>query len=89
MIRIVILAVLLYVAYLFVFAKRKKNVRQENNRRDEPVELPVEDVLMEDPICHALVPKQQAIHLQHDGGMLYFCSEECCSRFLSKSGEKK
>ena len=88
-IRFVILAVLLYIAYVVIFKKKKRNVPQGNNRPDELQEGPIEDVLLEDPVCHALVPKQQAVHLQHNGEMIYFCSEECCSRFLSQQGEVK
>lgn len=89
MIRFVILAVLLYIAYLFIFTKRKKRAQQDNNQPNEQQERPIEDVLLEDPVCHALVPKRQAVHLQHNGEMIYFCSEECCSRFLSQQGEVK
>jgi YHS domain-containing protein len=87
--RIVVLAILLYIGYVLIFGGRKKKQKQQDSVTGNSVELPVNDVLMEDPVCHALVPKQQAIRLQHRGAMVYFCSEECCSRFLAQKGEEK
>lgn len=50
---------------------------------------PVADVLVEDPVCRKLVPKKQAVRLQHKDKMIYFCSEDCCNRFVSNEGEKE
>jgi len=41
---------------------------------------------MEDPVCHTLVPKGQAIRLRHKGKTYYFCSEKCCDTFARESG---
>ena len=49
----------------------------------------VEDVLMEDPVCHKLIPKSQAIRLRKDKTTYYFCSEECCKQFVSQEGDKE
>jgi YHS domain-containing protein len=51
----------------------------------------VADVLVEDPVCHKLVPKQQAIRLKSKkrNEIIYFCSEECCELFVRQEGEKK
>lgn len=85
--RIVVIAVLLYIAFRMLIGGKKKSNPRDNTKSDSHPELPVEDVLMEDPICHSLVPKQQAIHLRHRGSMVYFCSEECCNTFIAQEGE--
>ena len=81
--RLFILAVLFYIAWrLFLGSKKKK---PEYSRRQAP-SSEVKDVLMEDPVCHTLVPKEQAIRLRHKGKTYYFCSEKCCDTFTRESG---
>ena len=84
--RIVVIAVLLYIAYRMLTGGRKNRESQEN-QQSETQEFPVEDVLMEDPICHSLVPKQQAVTLERRGSTLYFCSHECCNTFIAQEGD--
>lgn len=88
--RIVILAALFYIGYKMLVGgqgkKGSKNTRQRTTQG--PPDIPVTDVLVEDPVCHSLVPKRQAIHLQHRGSMVYFCSEECCNKFIAQEGEE-
>ncbi len=85
--RIVIIGILLYIGFRLITGGRKKNNRENNQTPDSESEKPVQDVLVEDPICHSLVPQKQAIHLQHRGSMVYFCSEECCNTFIAQEGE--
>ncbi|MBU3983992.1 MAG: hypothetical protein KJ985_11115 [Proteobacteria bacterium] len=33
--------------------------------------------------------KGQALRLQHENQIYYFCSEACCSRFISEKGEQE
>lgn len=56
---------------------------------DQEIDPSVSDVLVEDPYCHTLVPKKQAVRLQVDNTMVYFCSEKCCTNFVSQHGDKK
>lgn len=44
-----------------------------------------QDVLVEDPVCHVLIPKHQAIRHRKDKVTYYFCSEQCCDQFIEKS----
>ena len=87
MVRLVVLAVLFYVGYRLLTGIGKK--KSEKKQPENIVSEQVEDVLVEDPVCHTLVPKGQAIRLQHDDQLYFFCSEACCSRFISDKGEKK
>jgi YHS domain-containing protein len=87
LVRLVVLAVLFYVGYRFLTGIGKK--KSEKKQPENIVSEQVEDVLVEDPVCHTLVPKGQAIRLKHDDQLYFFCSETCCSRFISDKGEKK
>ena len=92
-IKLVIIAGLLYLGYRLLISdwRKKKKKKEEISEQEPPLDSQVEDVLVEDPVCHTLVPKQQAIRLKKDGtdGYHYFCSEACCKQFTSQTGEKK
>jgi YHS domain-containing protein len=82
--RFVILAILIFLAYRLVagsFRSGKKDERKPELADGDPT---VSDILVEDPVCHTLIPRQQSIHLRHHGENVYFCSEECCDIFLKK-----
>jgi len=49
----------------------------------------VQDVLVEDPVCHTLIPRGQAVQLHHDKNMYYFCSQKCCENFLKQKGAEE
>ena len=70
---------------------KKGDTKKEDSAQGKQANESVEDVLVEDPICHKLVPKQQAIRLNSKvkNEIVYFCSEECCNIFVSKEGENK
>ncbi len=85
-VRLFILAVLFYIAWrLFQGSKKKK----AGNKQGQDGSSQVEDVLLEDPVCHTLVPKKQAIRLRKDGKTYYFCSEKCCDTFIRESEGRK
>ena len=44
-----------------------------------------QDVLVEDPVCHVLIPKHQALRLRRDGKTYYFCSEQCYDQFAGQT----
>jgi len=81
--RLLILAALLYIAWRLLKTPRRqfgssgKKAGQKGGK--------VEDVLMEDPVCHKLIPKSQAIRLRHNKTTYYFCSEECCDTFTREA----
>ncbi len=90
--KLVIIAGLLYFGYrLLISDWRKKKNRRKDAEPKSVQDDQVEDVLVEDPVCHKLVPKQQAIRLKQRGtdGFKYFCSEECCNKFVSQTGEQE
>ncbi len=86
--RLFILAVLLYIAWRLIrnLIREKIRIEAEKGRKKGVDDSKVEDVLVEDPVCHTLIPKHQAIRLRQDGKTYYFCSDECCDKFTGKSG---
>ncbi len=88
-IRLVILAILLYIGYLLIKggSGNKKKVGDEKN--DSEDSSAIADVLVEDPVCKKLVPRQQAVQLEYKDGLKYFCSQECCDTFVSEKGAEQ
>ena len=89
MLRFVILAILFFIVYRLLVGSFKIRNKDEGKQQElANGDAKVSDILVEDPVCHTLIPRQQAIHLQHNGEIVYFCSEECCNIFI-KQGEGK
>jgi YHS domain-containing protein len=91
-IKIVIIAILLYLGYRLLVGKTKDGEKGKGKDKDsgtgkEVGSEPVTDVLVEDPVCHTLIPRQQAIRLKDDDHILYFCSEKCCNQFVNNKGD--
>lgn len=87
--RILILAVLVYIGYRLISANFKKSTDSED-KKDKTAHRgeAITDVLIEDPVCHKLVPKQQAYKLEGDDGEHYFCSKECGDQFIADREER-
>ena len=86
--RLLILAVLLYIAWRLIrnLIREKINTEAEKRQKKKTAGSTVQDVLVEDPVCHTLIPKHQAIRLRQDGKIYYFCSDKCCDKFTGKPG---
>ena len=85
--RLLIIGGLLYILYRLLTGSLKK-VKGKAGGKAASGDA-VQDVLVEDPVCHTYVPKGQAIQLHHDKQMYYFCSNKCCEMFLKKKGAEK
>ncbi len=81
--RIIILAVLVYIGYRLIAANLKKS--DDSKTPGEPGKIT--DILVEDPVCGKLVPKQQAHQLNGEDETHYFCSRACHDKFVSAQGE--
>lgn len=92
-IKLIVIAILLYLGYRLLVSdwSARKDKKNSDPVQGRPDEGPVADVLVEDPICHKLVPKQQAIRLKSKlkDEIVYFCSEECCDLFVRQEGEQQ
>ncbi len=79
-IRIIVLAILLFILYrLITGPRRKKFPTLKTGKDDNSTER---DILVEDPVCHSYVPKKEAIRRVKKGKTYYFCSESCAQTFL-------
>ena len=82
--RILILAVLFYLGYRLI---KSNFTKSGEDRKSEDQEVrpggAITDVLIEDPVCHKLVPKQQAYTLEADDGVHHFCGKECADKFTA------
>ncbi|MBT8330557.1 MAG: YHS domain-containing protein [Desulfofustis sp.] len=84
--RILILAVLFYLGYRLIKANfSKSDEKKKDEKQDEKAQQggAITDVLIEDPVCHKLVPKQQAYALEAEDGVHYFCSKQCGDKFAA------
>ena len=88
LLRLFILAVLVYLLFYLLFGARK-NKKSITESDADAERSSVTDVLVEDPICHKLVPKGQAVRLRHNKEIIYFCSEECCEIYEKNQKEKE
>lgn len=90
-VRLVVLSVLFYFAWLLIkgITGIAKKSPEERRRKGAATDARVEDVLVEDPVCHALVPKNQAIRLREAEETYYFCSDTCCDKFLETSRKEE
>ena len=86
--RLLIIGFLLYILYRLLIVPRKKRVHGKKQGAAASGGA-VQDVLVEDPVCHTFVPKGQAVQLHHDKQMYYFCSNKCCEMFLKKKGAEE
>ena len=86
--RLIIISCLLYILYRLLSGLRKKGVYGKNQGAAASGKA-VQDVLVEDPVCHTFVPKGQAVQLHHDKKMYYFCSDKCCEMFLKQKGAEE
>ena len=75
--KIVILLVLFYLLYRLYMAGRKKGMLQSGKEK----QASLEDVLVQDPVCGAYVPRSQALQRSRDGKEFFFCSEKCSREF--------
>ena len=87
-VRLVIIGALLYILYRLFVGPRKKRADAEKNGPASSGTA-VQDVLVEDPVCHTHIPKGQAVQLHHDKKMYYFCSDKCCEMFLKRKGAEE
>ena len=89
LIRLVIFACLIYLAYRVVkWIILSPGIKGRDMSGHQVPAAPGED-LVEDPFCHIYVPMSQAHKATIDGQDLYFCSEKCLDKYISEHSTKK
>ena len=87
-IRLLIVGCLVYIIYrLLIGGKKDQQVNGGSGRNSVDSDGPVQDVLVEDPVCHKYIPRGQAVQLCHGKETHYFCSSECSKIFLQDKGD--
>jgi len=88
MVKLIIIAVVLYLAYrIFRFL-------QNPPRQGEPKVLHRKEVkgvdLVEDPVCHTYIPLSNIYKkvAGNDGKPIYFCSQKCFEQYKSETGQE-
>lgn len=74
--------ILLYVGYRVVTMFRRVKSQEVKGYRVDAATPKGED-LVQDPFCKTYVPKSQAYLNEIEGRPQYFCSRECCEKYLS------
>lgn len=85
--RIIILAILFYIGYRLLVGSWKKKTKDRIGPDTASKEMPVNDILEEDPVCKKLVPRQNAVEYRNHKTTYYFCSKKCCDIFRTQQGE--
>ena len=84
--RLFVLAALFYLLYRLLTSGKKDQHKvggeAENSNR-------IDDVLVEDPVCHTYIPKGTATSFALNGETYYFCSNDCLKKFKAEKGAEK
>lgn len=81
-VKILVIILLLYVAYKVV--KMFQGGRSENVKPLPNNDVPAKgEDLVQDPFCKTYIPKSQAYIQNVEGREIFFCSKECCEKYLT------
>jgi len=81
-IKVLVILLLLYVGYKVVTMFRREQSRSIKGYRVDD-KLSTGEDLVQDPFCKTYVPKSQAYVKEIEGRQQYFCSQNCCEKYLS------
>jgi YHS domain-containing protein len=84
LIRLLILAVLIFFLFRMVRSLFPSSQSRRTPQSDSrPSNATVSD-MVQDPHCGVYVAKKEAFSTRTGNGLLYFCSQECCKKYLEK-----
>jgi YHS domain-containing protein len=81
-IKVLAILILFYAGYRIVKMFQHRKSQDVETIQDNASPVRGED-LMQDPLCKTYVPKSQAYVREIEGQSQYFCSRECCEKYLS------
>ncbi len=82
-IKVLVVLVLFYVGYKIVKMFQRVKSQEFKDCRVDATPSKGED-LVQDPFCRTYVPKSQAYVKEINGRQQYFCSSECCAKYLAE-----
>lgn len=88
LIRFVIFLIIIYLIYRIIKIFRKAKIDKANSCQSKPEQVVRED-LIEDSFCHTYIPISQAYKKEIAGKDHYFCSKECCEKYLLEESRKR
>jgi uncharacterized protein len=80
MLRVIILAILLYILYRLIKGAFKQDRDISAGRADGVI-----DEMVQDPYCRIYIPRRQAVRRVHEGNEMFFCSVECADKFEAEN----
>lgn len=80
MLRFVIIAIIIYLFYLFIKVSFSKSSKISKGRGNGTI-----DEMVQDPCCEKYIPRREAIRKVIRGNEIYFCSKECARRYSSEA----
>ena len=80
MLKLIILAILLYILYRLVKGAFKQDKGISGGRADRVI-----DEMVQDPYCKIYIPRRQAVRRVHGGSEIFFCSDGCADRFEAEN----
>lgn len=84
--RVIVFIVLFFLIYRVVKSMKRARLERSDSAHVIHPSASGED-LIEDPVCRKHIPVSQAYTKEIAGKTYYFCSKECCEKFmLSKNG---
>ena len=87
MVKFLILLVVGYLLYrsmknwMFPDSGQNKDVSSRANGQ-------IDDVMIKDPFCEAYFPQRNAVNLEINGNIYYFCSKTCRDKFVARHSDK-
>jgi YHS domain-containing protein len=86
MVKLIILA---GVGYIFYRALKSWIIAGGERLRDDGARPPaeVDDVLVQDPVCHTYIAQRSSVQLREGGEVLHFCSTQCRDRYLKEHSQ--
>ena len=80
MLRLVIIAIIIYLFYWLLKASFGKRSNISKGGSDGVI-----DEMVQDPYCKKYIPKREAVRKMIEGSETYFCSKECADRYRSEN----
>jgi uncharacterized protein len=82
--KLLIIIIILYLAYRALKYRIFTNM-VPGPKNSTGSERQIDDIMVKDPVCEVYFPKRSGISLTVDGKVLYFCSEDCKNKYMSKN----
>ena len=82
-VKILLVLVLIYLGYKIIKSFQKRKPEETKAFKAGTVPAKGED-LVQDPFCKTYVPMSQAYVKEIQGKNQYFCSQECCNKFMEE-----